>query len=69
MDILKELSSVFLILIRCGTVLRVVYCFVMMGTDEELEKAYKKKIRNVIVFYILAESCYAIKDVITNYYT
>lgn len=69
MDILKELSSVFLILIRSGTVLRVVYCFVMMGTDEELEKAYKKKIRNVIVFYVLAESCYVIKDVITSYYT
>lgn len=34
MDILKELSSVFLILIRSGTVFRVVYCFVMMGTDE-----------------------------------
>lgn len=69
MDVLKELSSVFLILIRSGTVLRVVYCFVMMGTDEELEKTYKKKIRNVIVFYVLAESCYVIKDVITIYYT
>jgi hypothetical protein len=40
----------------------------MMGTDEELEKAYKKKIKNIIVFYILAESCYVIKDVITSYY-
>ncbi len=68
MDILKELADTFLILIRCGTTFRVVYCFVMKGTDEENEKAYKKKIRNVIIFYILAECCYVIKDLITNYY-
>ncbi len=69
MDIIKELTNAFLILIRSGTVFRVVYCFVMMGSDEENEKAYKKKIWNVIIFYILAESCYAIKDLITKYYT
>jgi hypothetical protein len=69
MDIIKELSDVLLILIRSGTVLRVVYCFVMMGSDEENEKAYKKKIRNIIIFYILAESCYIIKDLIATYYT
>ncbi|QUH31109.1 mercury transporter [Vallitalea guaymasensis] len=69
MDMIKELSDAFLILIRSGTVFRVIYCFVMMGTDEENEKAYKKKIRNVIVFYILAESCYVIKDLVTKYYT
>lgn len=68
MDILKELADAFLIVIRSGAVLRVIYCFVMMGTDEENEKAYKKKIRNIIIFYILAESCYIIKDLITKYY-
>ncbi|WDV44082.1 mercury transporter [Clostridiaceae bacterium M8S5] len=69
MDILKELSNVLLILIRSGTVFRVVYCFIMMGTDEENEKVYKKRIRNEIIFYILAECCYLVKDLVTIYYT
>lgn len=69
MDILKELAETFLILIRCGTAFRVVYCFIMIGTDEENEKAYKRKMRNVIIFYILAECCYLVKDLITIYYT
>lgn len=68
MDLLKELSDAFLILIRVGVVLRVVYCFILMGANEEDEKAYKKKIRNIIIFYILAESCYAIKDMMFSYY-
>ncbi len=69
MDIIKELADAFLILIRCGSAFRVVYCFVMIGTDEETEKAYKKKIWNVIIFYILAECCYIIKDLVFSYYT
>jgi NADH:ubiquinone oxidoreductase subunit 6 (subunit J) len=68
MEILKELSDVFLILIRVGTVMRVVYSFVMMSSNEDDEKSYKKKIRNVITFYILAELCYVVKDVMFKYY-
>ncbi len=68
MNLIKELSDAFLIVIRVGVVLRIVYCFVLMGANEEDEKAYKKKIRNIIIFYILAESCYTIKDIIFVYY-
>ncbi|WP_079492891.1 mercury transporter [Maledivibacter halophilus] len=68
MDLIKELSDAFLILIRVGVTLRVVYCFILMGANEEDESAYKKKIRNIIIFYILAESCYAIKDLMFTYY-
>lgn len=69
MDTIVDLQSLFLILIRAGTAMRVVYCFVMMGTDEENEKAYKRKIKSIITFYILAECCYIIKDLMMKYYT
>ena len=68
MEIIKELSDVFLILIRAGTLMRIVYSFVMMSSNEDEEKSYKKKIRNVLIFYILAELSYVIKDIMFDYY-
>ena len=68
MEIIKELSDAFLVLIRAGTAMRVVYSFVMMSSNEDEEKAYKKKIRNVLIFYILAELSYVIKDIMFDYY-
>ena len=68
MDVIKELADAFLVLIRAGTVMRVVYSFVMLSSNEDEEKSYKKKIRNVIIFYILAELSYAIKDMMLDYY-
>lgn len=68
MDTIKELSDAFLILIRAGTIMRVVYSFVMLSSNEDEEKSYKKKIRNVMIFYVLAELSYAIKDMMFDYY-
>lgn len=68
METIKEMSEVFLNLIRAGTVMRVVYCFVMMSSNEDEEKSYKKKIANIIIFYILAELSYYIKDLMFEYY-
>jgi len=66
--VIKELADAFLVIIRAGTVMRVVYSFVMLSSNEDEEKSYKKKIRNVIIFYILAELSYAIKDMMFDYY-
>jgi NADH:ubiquinone oxidoreductase subunit 6 (subunit J) len=68
MDVIKELADAFLVLIRAGTVMRVVYSFVMLSSNEDEEKSYKKKIKNVIIFYILAEMSFAIKDLMFDYY-
>ncbi len=68
MEIIKELSDAFLIFIRAGTLMRIVYSFVMMSSNEDEEKSYKKKIRNVLIFYILAELSYVIKDIMFVYY-
>ena len=68
MDMIKELSDAFLILIRAGTVMRVVYSFIMISSNEDEEKSYKKKIRNVMIFYVLAELAYVIQDLMFDYY-
>lgn len=69
MEKLKELAEVFIWFIRAGVVVRVSYSFLkMIGNDEEIN-VYKRKIKNAINFYILAESVWVLKDIVTYYFT
>lgn len=69
MDKLKELADIFIWFIRIGSTTRVSYCFLkMIGNDEEMT-SYKRRIKNVIVFHILAESVWVLKDIVVYYFT
>lgn len=68
MDILKELSIAFVWLIRAGTVTRVAYCFIRMSQNEEEYGMYKKRMINAVVFLILAESIWQLKDIAMYYF-
>jgi len=67
-DLLKEMADAFVLLIRVGAVLRVVHCFIQIGIDEEQSASYKKRMKNTVIFYILAESIWQVKDLIMGYY-
>lgn len=68
MNILKDLAIAFIMLIRLGAGLRVIYCFIVMGADEEQSGTYKKRIKNTIIFYIMAECIWIIRDIVMHYY-
>lgn len=68
MSTVDELAQAFILLIRLGCVARFVYCMIRLaGADDEAPQ-YKKRTRNVILFYILAESIWQIKDIVLFYY-
>lgn len=69
MDLVKEMADAFMILIRVGSGFRIVYCFIRMGASEEESTMYKKRAKNTLIFYILAESIWQIKNIILQYYT
>ena len=69
MDRLTEMADAFLLLIRVGSVLRVVYCLIYIGADEEQASSYKRRLKHTVVFYILAESIWQIKEIVLSYYT
>lgn len=69
MDRLREMAEAFILLIRMGAVLRVVYCFIYMAFDEEQVSSYKRRLKNTVIFYILAESIWQIKDMVLSYYS
>jgi hypothetical protein len=68
LDYVDQISKAVLLLIRAGAVFRVVFCLVKLMTAEEEAPQYKKRIRNTLVFYILAELAFVVKDLIIAYY-
>lgn len=68
MELLAELAVAFIALIRIGAVLRIVYCLIAMGMDEEQSASYKKRLKNTLVFYIMAESIWILRDLVMSYY-
>lgn len=68
MDLLKEMADTFVMLIRSGSALRVIYCLIRIGTSEEEAAMFRKRARNTVVFYILAECIWQIKELVLGYY-
>jgi hypothetical protein len=68
MDLLKQMADAFVLLIRVGAVFRWVYCLIRTIMSEEEAGMYKKRARNTIVFYVIAECVWQIKEMIVGYY-
>ena len=67
-----QMLSVFLaiiLLVRVGAVARFIYCMVRLAAAEEQAAQYKKRARNTVIFYVIAESIWQIKDLILYYYS
>ena len=69
MSVIDGISNAVLIVIRAGAVCRIAYCFLRLVTAEEEAAQYKKRIRNTLMFYILAEAAFILKDIFMNYYS
>ena len=69
MQYIDDISKAVIILIRVGAACRVIFCLIRMMTAEEEAAQYKKRIRNTIVFYIIAELAFVLKDLIIHYFS
>ena len=69
MKYVDDISMAVLVLIRVGAVFRVIFCLFRMMTAEEEAAQYKKRIRNTIIFYIIAELVFVIKDLAIHYFS
>lgn len=69
MNLVDEISRAVILLIRVGCVARFVYCMIRLSAAEEEATQYKKRAKNTVVFYIIAECIWQIKDLILYYYS
>ena len=65
---MDDISNAIILLVRVGAIARFIYCLVRLTAAEEQAAQYKKR-RNTVIFYIIAESIWQIKDLILYYYS
>lgn len=66
---MDDLSKAIILLVRVGAVARFIYCMVRAGSRRGTAAQYKKRARNTVIFYVIAESIWQIKDLILYYYS
>lgn len=65
---MDDLSVAIISLVRIGAVARFIYCMIRLQGAEEQAAQYKKRAKNTVIFYIIAESIWQIRDLILYYY-
>lgn len=65
---IDELSKIMIGIIRTGVILRFTICMISMQKADDEVEGIKKRIVNLIVFYIIAESIFQIKDILFYYF-
>ena len=63
-----DISKAVMLIIRLGVAARLIYCLIRLGAADEDGAQYKKRAKNTVIFYIIAESIWSIKDMILWYY-
>ena len=65
---LDDISMAVIVLIRAGAVFRFIYCMVRLRGAEEEQAQYKKRVKNTVMFYVMAECIWQIKEIVFYYY-
>jgi flagellar basal body-associated protein FliL len=65
---MDDISNAIISLVRIGAVARFIYCMVRLSAAEEEATQYKKRAKNTVIFYIIAECIWNIKDLVLYYY-
>ena len=65
---IDDITNAILIIVRLGIVARFIFCMVkLISADEEAGK-FKKRAINAVIFWIIAESVWVLKDLVLYYY-
>lgn len=65
---MDDISGAIIALVRIGSVARFIYCLIRLESAEEQAAQYKKRAVNAVIFYIIAECIWQIKDLVLYYY-
>ncbi|MEG2420825.1 MAG: hypothetical protein RSB55_04695 [Oscillospiraceae bacterium] len=68
MESIQELTHILQILIPIGAGARIAYCLSAMAMDSDEDKSYKTRIRNTLVFVVLAEVAAPLLLAVIRYY-
>lgn len=66
---MDDISNAIIVLVRVGAAARFIYCMIRLSGEEEQAAQYKKRAKNTVLWYIIAESIWQIKDIVLYYYS
>ena len=66
---MDDISDAIIALVRIGAVARFIYCLIRLESAEEQQAQYKKRAINAVIFYIISECIWQIKDLILYHYS
>lgn len=66
---IEDISTMVIELIRSGVVFRFIFCMVRLQSAEEEAAQFRKRARNTVIFWIIAESIWQLKEIVLYYYT
>ena len=65
---LDDISMAVIAVIRLGAVFRFIYCMVRLQGAEEEHTQFVKRAKNTVLFYVIAECIWQIKELVFYYY-
>lgn len=68
MNHIQQLIQVLLYLIPGAAALRAIFCLIIMATHEDTQVNYKGRLRNLLFFVAIAESCTSLISVVLSYF-
>ena len=65
---IDDISMAVIAVIRLGAVFRFIYCMIRLQGAEEEQTQFKKRAKNTVLFYVITECIWQIKELIFYYY-
>ena len=66
---IDDISTAVIVLLRLGAVFRFIYCMIRLQSAEDEAAQFKKRAKNTVIFYIIAECVWQLKEIIFYYYS
>lgn len=66
-SIINNLSIMIIAIINVGAITRIIYCAIMLNSNEN-ENVMKKRIKNILIFIAIANSIFSLQAILRSYW-
>ncbi|MEM5780049.1 MAG: hypothetical protein AAGU02_02750 [Lawsonibacter sp.] len=68
METIDQMISWLLVFIPLGGTARILYCLAAMSADSDARDSFQKRIKNILIFIVVAEILSGLLKLIAHYY-
>ena len=66
---IDDISTAVIVLLRLGAAFRFIYCMIRLQSAEDEAAQFKKRAKSTVIFYIIAECVWQLKEIVFYYYS